>query len=48
MAIVGNKEQEHQTVSLRLRSGEQIADLTLDALAERMRDEIAHRRSSAT
>jgi threonyl-tRNA synthetase len=48
MAIVGNKEQERQTVSVRLRSGEQIADLPIDDLAARLSAEIADRRPGPT
>jgi threonyl-tRNA synthetase len=46
MVVVGGREQEQQTVSLRLRSGEQIAALTVDALIDRLTGEIADRRSS--
>ncbi len=46
MVIVGNKEQEQRTLSLRLRSGEQLADVTVDALTDRLGKEIAGRHSS--
>ncbi len=43
MIVVGGREQEQQTVSLRLRSGEQIAALSVDALLDRLAQEIADR-----
>ncbi|MBI3621575.1 MAG: threonine--tRNA ligase [Nitrospirae bacterium] len=43
MIVVGGREQEQQTVSLRLRSGEQIAALSVDALLDRLSREIAER-----
>ncbi len=46
MVIVGAREAERQTVSLRLRSGEQVADLSQQALIDRLREEITSRRSS--
>jgi len=46
MIIVGGREQEQHTVSLRLRSGEQIAALNVDELVDRLTREIAERRSS--
>jgi threonyl-tRNA synthetase len=46
MIIVGGREQEQHTVSLRLRSGEQIAALSVDELIDRLTREIAERRSS--
>jgi threonyl-tRNA synthetase len=41
MIVIGGREQEQQTVSLRLRSGEQIAALPIDALLDRLSREIA-------
>ncbi|MEW6324245.1 MAG: threonine--tRNA ligase [Nitrospirota bacterium] len=46
MLIVGNKEQERRTVSLRLRTGEQLADLAVDEAAARIGEEIGGRRPS--
>jgi len=43
MIVVGGREQEQQTVSLRLRSGEQIAALSIEALLDRLSREIAER-----
>ena len=48
MIVVGGREQEQQTVSLRLRSGEQIAALSIEALINRLASDIAERRSSTT
>jgi len=43
MLIVGDKEVTGATVSIRLRSGEQIADQTLDSFKETIRTAIANR-----
>jgi threonyl-tRNA synthetase len=41
MLIVGNREQEEGAVSVRLRSGEDLGALSLDALLERLHAENA-------
>jgi len=48
MIVVGGREQEQQTVSLRLRSGEQIASLPIDALLDRLTREIEQRGPATT
>jgi threonyl-tRNA synthetase len=40
MLVVGDSEMGDGTASVRLRSGENLGPLSLDALAERMNDEI--------
>ncbi|HUJ79654.1 MAG TPA: threonine--tRNA ligase [Nitrospiria bacterium] len=48
MIVVGGREQEQQTVSLRMRNGEQIAALSIDALLERLTREIEQRAPAST
>ncbi len=39
MLIIGDKEKENQTVTLRLRDGKNIADMSIDAFAEKIANE---------
>ena len=42
--IVGDKEQQADTVAVRTRGGEDLGAMPLDALLERLRKEVAARR----
>ena len=42
--IVGDKEQQANTVAVRTRGGEDLGAMPLDALLERLRQEVAARR----
>ena len=44
MLIVGDKEQDTDAVSVRLRSGEDLGAMPVDALIALLRDETAARR----
>ncbi|MBU0960063.1 MAG: threonine--tRNA ligase [Proteobacteria bacterium] len=44
MLIIGDKEKENQTVTLRLRDGKNIADMTIDAFAEKVAKECLEER----
>ena len=44
MLIIGDKEKENQTVTLRLRDGKNIADLTIDAFAAKVSEECSEGR----
>jgi threonyl-tRNA synthetase len=48
MIVVGGREQEQQTVSLRLRSGEQIASLSIESLLDRLTRDIEQRGPATT
>ncbi|MDO5713698.1 MAG: threonine--tRNA ligase [Tissierellia bacterium] len=43
MVIVGQKEVENNTISLRTRGGEEIGDLKLESFIERLEEEIANK-----
>ena len=43
LLIVGDREVENGTVAVRTRSGEDLGSMTVEALAERLHEEVAHR-----
>ena len=44
MLIIGDKEKEHETVTVRLRNGKNIADMSIDDFAKKVTDECSEGR----